>query len=386
MKALVLDAERRTASVQSIPKPIAGEDEVLVRVQYVALNPVDSLYISEPLGSTGRTIGSDWAGCIIESNVGHLLRGTRVAGFLQGASSVNNRPGAFAEYLVCPSDLLWIVPDSMSLQAASTVSLCALTAAQALFYRLQLPSPFPYAQQDAQAVAQGFVMQQPTEEQPLYFLIYGASTSVGMYAAQLVHHAAASRGLRIVLIGTASRARFSMLRRDPYKYHALVDYRETDWPEQVRHITGGKDVDYVYDCIAEGATVGFASKLLREGGSMAIVRSIEGGAFDIDHIVGNPIYGAVWEAFGVEVQYRGMNLPASPDARAFATAFYRWLSECQPLIPNPVRLMPGGLERIPLDGFVLLGGGVMEDRSQSRSEEWMGRISAEKLVYTVVES
>ncbi|CEI68745.1 hypothetical protein FVEN_g8000 [Fusarium venenatum] len=383
MKALVLDAERRTASVQSIPKPVVGENEVLVRVQCVALNPVDSLYVSEPLGTTGRTVGSDWAGTIIESNAGYLRPGTRVAGFLQGASSVNERPGAFAEYLVCPSDLLWTLPDSMSLQEASAVSLCALTAAQALFYRLQLPAPFPYSEQDVQTVAQGLAIQQSTTEQPLYFLIYGASTSVGMYAVQLVHHAAASKGFKVVLIGTASRARFPMLKSAPYNYHALFNYKETDWPEKIRHITGGKGVDYVYDCIAEGSTVSLTSRLLREGGHMAIVRSFEGGAFDTEHIVGNPIYGAVWEAFGVEVQYHGMNLPASRPARAFATAFYKWLSKCQPLVPNPIRLMPGGLERIPLDGLILLGGGNMEDRLENRDEEWMRQISAEKLVYMI---
>lgn len=119
---------------------------------------------------------------------------------------------------------------------------------------------------------------------------------------------------------------------------------------------------------------------------MAIVRSMQGGAFDVDGIVGEPVYGAVWEALGVEVHYHGMTLPASAPARAFAAAFYRWLSERQPLVPNPVRSMPGGLECIPRDGFVLLGGGSMEDRTHGRTEEWMRPISAEKLVYTISKS
>ncbi|KXJ93650.1 hypothetical protein Micbo1qcDRAFT_172560 [Microdochium bolleyi] len=164
--ASAVTCSARTASVRRVPKPVPAENEVLVRVQCVALNLVDSLYVAEPLGSTGRTVGSDWAGIILESNVSHLLRGTRVAGFLQGASSVNNRPGAFAEYLVCPPDLLWKVPDTMSMKAASTVSLCALTAAQGLFYRLQLPSPFPYAEPDRQTT-RDLVQRQSTEGQPL---------------------------------------------------------------------------------------------------------------------------------------------------------------------------------------------------------------------------
>jgi hypothetical protein len=72
-------------------------------------------------------------------------------------------------------------------------------------------------------------------------------------------------------------------------------------------------------------------------------------------------------------------------------AFYGWLSAGHtsktlklPIAPNPVRLMPGGLERVPLDGFVLLGGGDMLSRtSAQREEEYMRPISGEKLVYRV---
>ena len=47
--------------------------------------------------------------------------------------------------------------------------------------------------------------------------------------------------------------------------------------------------------------------------------------------------------------------------------------------------MPGGLERVPLDGFVLLGGGDIQSRSGKKEdlEEHMRPISGEKLVYRV---
>lgn len=51
------------------------------------------------------------------------------------------------------------------------------------------------------------------------------------------------------------------------------------------------------------------------------------------------------------------------------------------LEPNPVRLMPGGLERIVNDGFTLLGPQKMDDRAHQRKEEYMAPVSAEKLVY-----
>jgi hypothetical protein len=84
-----------------------------------------------------------------------------------------------------------------------------------------------------------------------------------------------------------------------------------------------------------------------------------------------------------------MIIPESPEARRFAVAFYQWLSKATEdgkvsLVPNPIRSMPGGLEKIAEDGFVLLGTGTMEDREHQRTEPWMAPVRAEKLVYTLV--
>ena len=54
------------------------------------------------------------------------------------------------------------------------------------------------------------------------------------------------------------------------------------------------------------------------------------------------------------------------------------------LVSNPVRSMPGGLEKIVEDGFVLLGTGTMEDRKHASTEPWMTPVHAEKLVYKLV--
>jgi hypothetical protein len=124
---------------------------------------------------------------------------------------------------------------------------------------------------------------------------------------------------------------------------------------------------------------------LKKGGKMAIVRSREGGAWAAGEgeLPTEPIYGAVWEGLGVEIQYQGFVVPESAEARKFAVAFYKWLSEGGKLEGNPIRLMPGGLDRVVDDGFVLLGPGTMDARQRDRAEEWMRPISAEKLVYRV---
>ncbi|KAF2681956.1 GroES-like protein [Lentithecium fluviatile CBS 122367] len=391
MKALVLDAEARAASLCEIPEPSPNSDEVLVQVEAISLNPVDPLYVQHPLAKSGRTIGSDFAGRIasLGSNVqptGHLKIGDRVAGFLQGASSVNDRPGAFAEYIVIPWDLVWNVPEEMKLEEAAGVSLVALTAAQGMWYRLGLKAPFAYDEGEVLGEHPEWISNRLAsggDPEITNFFIYGASTSVGLHAAQMVRLSAKASGKKVRLFGAASKARWSMLKSEPYAYDFLVDYRDNDWPGQIRRASDGEGMHLAYDCISEDDSVAMVSSTLSGNGRIAIVRSRAGGAWEADHLPTEPVYGAVWEGLGEEVRYQGFTIKRSLAARKFAVDFYRWLGSAagSKLMPVPSRLMPGGLKKVVDDGFKLLGTGKMEERQVSRSEEWMRPVSAEKLVY-----
>ena len=389
MKALVLDASKRTGTIEDIPAPIPSSNELLIKVKAIALNPVDALYAAHPLGKTGRILGSDFSGIVVSlgSSIPASSKvevGSHVAGFLQGAYSKNDRPGAFAEFLVCPWDLVWRIGD-LSFEQAATVSLCALTAAQVLFYRLGIPAPssFPSSNQEQR--------KHDSDSSPISIFINGATTSVGLYAAQLARHAPCT----MTIIGSASPKYFLMLRQPPYQYDHIVDYRSSDMAQQVLSATNSRGVDVAYDCISEGSSVLNTNKTLdktqpstRTGamGRMAVMRHREGGAWDtpLSELSGiEPIYGAVWEGLGADVEYVGGHLPANHERRAFSVWFYQWLSEERSLMPNSVRVMPSGLERVVEDGFRLLGTGSMEDRRPKEDEDWMRPVSAEKLVYVV---
>lgn len=416
MKALVLDAENQTATLSTLPMPTPGPNELLIAVKAIALNPVDALYTFQPLGSTGRVIGSDFAGIVVargppapadspESTstvVGGspsrlrrsstalstvINRGERVAGFLQGACSVNERPGAFAEYIVVPADLVWRIPGNMSFEEAASMSLCGLTAAQGLFFRLGLDAPFEWDDDSDEGVlrrVESGISQDGDDSvaDEFSFFVAGASTSVGMYVAQLLRRSAEVTGKRVKLIGTASPKNWDMLRAKPFGYDILVDYHETNWPEQVREASGG-GVHFAYDSISEGSSVRDASSTLRRGGKMAVVRSKEAGVWDAEGVVTEPVYGAVWEGLGEDIQYQNFMVRTSPAKRSFATAFYKWLSDGGLLRPNFVRLMPGGLEKVVDDGFALLGTRVSSRKHDDRTEKHMRPISGEKLVYTI---
>jgi NADPH:quinone reductase-like Zn-dependent oxidoreductase len=391
MKALILDREARTANLSSVPEPRLAANEILVKVESISLNPIDPLYVAHPLGNTGRTVGSDFAGRVVEvgpqvSVSAHLQEGDRVAGFLQGACSVNPRPGAFAEYVTVPWDLVWRVPASTPLEEAAGVSLVALTAAQGIWYRMGLTAPFPY---DRESVLKEnpkwrqSIIDSPSEPETINVFVYSASTSVGLYAAQIARLGAKASGKRIKLFGAASKARWGFLKAEPYCYDHLVDYRDSDWPQQIKALSDGIGIHYAYDGLSEGDSVARVASTLATNGKMAIVRSREGGAWKADYLQIEPVYGAVWEGLGEEVQYQGLTVGKSPAARAFSVAFYQWLSVAlgTDLKPVPIRLMPGGLENVVKDGFALLGAGGMEDRQVLRSEDWMRPVSAEKLVY-----
>ncbi|ENH73419.1 hypothetical protein FOC1_g10008906 [Fusarium oxysporum f. sp. cubense race 1] len=385
MKALILNTSLKKATVENVDRPAPGSHEILVNVRAIALNPVDELYVSSPIAAQEkRIIGTDFAGVVVEagSEISDLSDprvkvGTRVAGFLQGASSVNDRPGAFAEHITVPYDLVWNVPDGLTLEEASSISMCGLTAAQALFGRLGLPNPF----------SSGPPRQDVAGSNITNLFIYGSSTSVGLYAAQLARIAARVSGMSIRLIGAASSSKHEMLRNEPYNYDVLVDYKDKDWFQEVKDATNGNGVDFALDCISEGQTVYNTHKTLAPSAKFAVIRGPVGGQYDPAILTVKPTYGAVWEGLGVDVGYSDAVIPANPDAHAFAKEFYNFLSKPLPsgraqLEPNPVRLMPGGLEKVVQDGFRLLGTGLVSARSKiERPEEYMRSISAEKLVY-----
>ncbi|KAM0281760.1 hypothetical protein ACHAO9_010603 [Fusarium lateritium] len=387
MKAFVLNASLRTVKVENLDRPTPSAGEILVRVRAIAQNPVDELYVTSPIaGQEKRIIGTDFAGVVVEAGSGvegpsdsRVKLGARVAGFQQGACSVNDRPGAFVEYITIPYDLVWTVPEDLSLEEASTISMCGLTAAQTIYGRLGLPSPFSTSPST----------QSGKDSEVTSIFIYGSSTSVGLYAAQLARIAEKASGRPVKLIGAASSSKHEMLRNKPYGYDMFVDYRDPDWVKRVKGATSGKGIDLALDCISENMTVYNTHDTLASSAKFAVIRGPVGGQYDPARLKVKPAYGAVWEGLGVEVGYNDAVVPANSEAHSFAKEIYHFISKPLPsgraqLEPNPVRLMPGGLNKVIPNGFALLGSGSVSERVNSvRDEEYMRPISAEKLVYTI---
>ncbi|TFK38490.1 chaperonin 10-like protein [Crucibulum laeve] len=381
MKALVT-APGNTAVVGDMPIPEPGPHEIRVEVRSIALNPVDALYVAHPSDGPGRIVGSDIAGIV--NSVGEGVQGwkigDRVAGLLQGATSGNPRPGGFAKYAILEADLTIGIPSSVSFEEAATLPLCSLTAAQALFIRLRLPAPFPSP----------FTFPVPTE--PPAVLIYSASTSLGLFTVQLASLLRTASGDPYRIYVTASPRHIPLLTSLGVPASHIFDYRSPTWVEDVKKASGG--ITHAVDCISEDDSTGRVSETFVEaGGNLAVIRN---ATWDKDKVRPNveALYGAVWSGLGYELQYNNRILPASPTWRAFSVAFFAWLSAGAPddatrfpIAANPVRLMPGGLERVATDGFELLGAGNVVSRARvdekEEEREWMRPISGEKLVYRI---
>lgn len=135
MKAARLEGYNAAPTLQEIPVPEPGPDEVLVRVEAASLNPLDNklqmgvMHDFFPL-EFPYTMGTDLAGTIERV-------GPEVAGWGDGDRVVARldptRGGALAGLAVVRASLLVAVPETMAIEKAAAIPTTAGTAWQALF-------------------------------------------------------------------------------------------------------------------------------------------------------------------------------------------------------------------------------------------------------------
>ncbi|MBU0972592.1 MAG: L-threonine 3-dehydrogenase [Proteobacteria bacterium] len=140
MKALVKAEPKKGLSIQDVPKPECGPDDVLVQILKTAICGTD-LHIynwdewSRKTIKTPMVIGHEFVGKIIETgrNVKNFTLGQRISGeghltcgscrncragkrhLCKNTSGLGvNRPGCFAQYLALPAVNAYLVPDNIS--------------------------------------------------------------------------------------------------------------------------------------------------------------------------------------------------------------------------------------------------------------------------------
>jgi NADPH:quinone reductase-like Zn-dependent oxidoreductase len=138
MKAVVYRCYGGTEvlKLESIAKPAAADDRVLVRVQAASVNPLDWHYmqgkpyvmrVASGIGAPASVhTGADFAGTV--ESVGR-----NVKRFKPGDEVFGDRDGAFAEYVsVAENGAVAMKPTNMSAEQAAAVPIAGVTALQAL--------------------------------------------------------------------------------------------------------------------------------------------------------------------------------------------------------------------------------------------------------------
>src|SRR5687767_6177200 len=213
MKAIVYTkyGPRDVLQLEEVPKPVPGDDEVLVKVHAVSINARDwYLMRGKPAFFRFLTggfrkpkhpiLGGDIAGRVeaVGKDVTQFQPGDEVFGGVQ--------VGGFAEYVAARESRLLLKPPTVSFEAASSIRIAGVTALQ--------------------AVRDNGHVQTGHEAKPRAVLINGASGGVGTFAVQLAKVFGAE------VTGVCSTRNLEMARSIGADY--VIDYTREDFTRNGR--------------------------------------------------------------------------------------------------------------------------------------------------------
>ena len=199
--------------IEEMKRPEPGAGEVLIRVQAAALNFPDILLIAgkyQVKPPFPITPGMEVAGTIEKA-------GAQITEFIPGQRVLAQMGlGGFAEYAIAPAIAVQPLPDTMSDDEAAAFPLVYQTSYFGLAYRCRL--------QKGETV-----------------LVHSAAGGVGLAAVQIARALGAGK-----IIGTAgSDEKLGLIRENGADI--AINYRTEDFVEIVKHATGGRGADVIYD-------------------------------------------------------------------------------------------------------------------------------------------
>jgi NADPH:quinone reductase-like Zn-dependent oxidoreductase len=230
---------------EDAPDPVAGPDEVLVRLRAVSLNHLD-VWIRSGLPSVPkpRILGADGAG-VVESGPG-FAPGDRVVinpGIEHGDKITvigEHMDGTHAELIAVPATNVYSIPDGMSFEEAAAFPLVFETA-----YRMLVTKA---------GVREGE-----------WVLIWG----IGGGLATAANAIARALGARTI-VTSSSDAKLARIEAD-----AKVDHGSEDVVEAVKAATDGRGADVVVEHVG-AATWERTLQAARSGGRIAVCGATSG--------------------------------------------------------------------------------------------------------------
>jgi len=218
MKALVIDqpGSPKNLRLTEMPEPKPQNNEVLIKVHAVGLNPADYKFAQwgHSAWKYPFILGLDVAGEIVElgAEITDWKIGDRV--FYHGDFT---KPGGFAEYTTTVAHTIASIPENLSFNQAAALPCAGFTAYQALHRKLHI---------------------QPEQT----ILIHGGAGGVGGFAIQL----ARLKGLKVIT--TCSAENFDWVSK--LGANICIDYQNENVVERVKEITGERGVDAIVNTVS----------------------------------------------------------------------------------------------------------------------------------------
>ncbi|GAA5933161.1 zinc-binding alcohol dehydrogenase family protein [Sporobolomyces koalae] len=266
--ALLVHGPRQAYQLESTPIPtLNSDDEVLVRVEAVGLNPVDykSVLYNFALPVLPALNGRDLAGTIVKigSRVERYKVGDRV--FAVSTNYRDYRTSSFQQYAVASEHCLGLAPPSVSIEQSAALGVGASTAAIALSSALGLTirNFASFAWNDGSEGELDPATLPPRAERGDYILVWGASCVTGYFACQFARIA----GLRVIAVACEKKhgERLQAIGVD----HVVDRHDPVQAIAEVRALTGDS-LKLALDCVG-AQTAAYAQEALSSTGESWIV-------------------------------------------------------------------------------------------------------------------
>jgi NADPH:quinone reductase-like Zn-dependent oxidoreductase len=232
MKAmhLVESPQGLTLQAADVPQPNPAAGEILIRVHAAGVTKTELNWYPSTHSKNGEPRHNAIPAHEFSGVVAALGEGVTSPAIGDEVYGMNDwfQEGAMAEYCVTVPSSISAKPASLTLEAAATVPIGALTAMQGLFDRAKL---------------------QPGER----VLVHGGAGAVGIFVVQLAHLHGAH------VIATASSSTMNFVKN--LGADEVLDYRGTPFEQIVSNI------DVVFDTVG-GETGKRSRKILKPGGRM----------------------------------------------------------------------------------------------------------------------
>jgi NADPH2:quinone reductase len=222
-------------SLEEEPTPVPVDDQVLVQVRAIGVNPVET-YLrsgSNPNLELPYTPGTDAAGIVL--GVGRGTQRIKVGDRVYTANTIS---GAYAEFAVCREGDVYALPASMRYEEGAAINIPYVTAYRALFQRGR--------------VKEGEVV-----------MVHGASGGVGIAATQLARQAG------FAIIATAGTDRGCELALSQGAHH-VFNHRSEGYMDEIFALTEGEGVDVILEMLSN-VNLGNDLRILSMRGRVVVI-------------------------------------------------------------------------------------------------------------------